>query len=186
MATLLAASAHAEIPQGFSVFGTAAFVGSSVEGTADNSAFNGFGTDDTSFDVGAEYSFGSEGNFALGAKYLSGFDFFSSTEGGATTTVEDDGGYAVYLSPRLAIGDSTLFTVTLGMFESDGVLANDDGSATTELEGNYYGFGIRHYINGNNFVEVGMERFDYDSVTIDTLTLNGSATKALLSYGITF
>jgi hypothetical protein len=178
--------AFAEIPTGFSVYGSAAFVGSSTKWVEGTDSLDGLGTDDTTFDFGAEYSFGTENNFAVGAKYLSGFDFTNFVSDGSTVNVKDDGGYALYMSPRLAIGDSTLLVGTLGMFKSDGILTVDGSSVKGDLEGNYYGFGVRHYLGGNNFIEVGMERFNYDSLTLDTVEVEGSATKGLFTYGVTF
>ena len=177
--------AYAEIPQGFSVYGSAAFVGSSTKFTSGSDSFDGFGTDDTSFDLGAEYSFGTENSFAIGAKYLTGFEV-ANWNSDSTVKIEDGGGYAFYVSPRVKIGDSTLLTGTIGMFQTDGKITTDGTAAKGDLEGNYYGFGVRHYLDGNNFIEVGMERFNYDALRISSVDLEGSATKALITYGVTF
>ena len=182
---LLSTAAFAEIPQGLSVFGSAGFVDASttLEGSGDS--FSGLGTDDTTFDFGAEYSFGSTNSFAVGAKYLSGYDVFSF-ESDSDLKLEDDGGYALYLSPRIAIGDSTLLTGTLGMMATDGKVSSPTTTVERDLEGTYFGFGIRHYLNDQTFLEVGVERLDYDSITVDDTTFDGSATKGLITYGITF
>ena len=75
---------------------------------------------------------------------------------------------------------------TLGLTETDGVLTIDDESTTDELDGTYYGFGIRTYFDGGTYLQVSAERVDYDEYVGSSITLDGEATKGMLTFGVTF
>ena len=179
-------NAATQIPEGLAVYGSLALVGSSVDWVDASNEFNGFGTDDTTFEAGAEYSIGTETPFAFGAKYLQGFDFTTFDNDGTSISAKDDGGYAVYISPRMKISDSTLLLGTLGMFKTTGKLTTNNVTEEEDLDGSYYGFGVRHYLNGKSFVEVAVERYKYDKITVSDVDLTGSATKGLITYGMAF
>ena len=180
-------NATTQIPEGFAIYGSAAMVGSSIGWRQGADNFEGFGTDDTAFDLGVEYSIGTETPVAFGAKYLGGFDFSNFVSDGSTVKLEDEGGYAAYVSPRMKIGNSTLLFGTLGMFKTDGKITVANVAAEDDLEGSYYGFGVRQYLDNKSFVEVGVERFTYDSILLRSgVTLTGAATKGLITYGLAF
>ena len=179
-------NAATQIPEGLAVYGSLALVGSSTGWVDGGDDLDGLGTDDTTFEAGAEYSIGTETPFAFGAKYLQGFDFANFVSDGTTVNVKDDGGYAVYISPRMKIGDSTLLLGTLGMFKTTGKLTVNNVSGEDDLDGSYYGFGVRHYLDGKSFVEVAVERYNYKKITISSIDITGSATKGLITYGMAF
>lgn len=179
-------NAATQIPEGLAVYGSLALVGSSTRWVDGNDDIDGLGTDDTTFEAGAEYSIGTETPFAFGAKYLRGFDFSNFVSNGTTVNAKDDGGYAFYISPRMKIGDSTLLLGTLGMFKTTGKLTVNNASAEEDLDGSYYGVGVRHYLDGKSFVEVAVERYNYDKITISDIGFTGSATKGLITYGMAF
>ena len=188
IAFLLPTVAHAEVPQGLTIFGSAGYVGASLDLTTTdtNESFTGLGKNDTATEFGVEYSFGGETSLAIGAKYLSGYDFFSFDTDEGQLDISDDGGYALYISPRVEIGESSLIFATLGQIEADGEGSTGNETLTVDLEGNYYGFGIRTYFEEGTFLQVSAERVNYDSLTEGNLAMDAEATKGLITFGVTF
>lgn len=153
-----------------------------------------FGESTTLLGGDIAYTFPVDNNLfvALGATYD-----FGKTKGGKVTDPEDnltlslDEHYSFYIQPGYTINNNTAIFAKLSHNQAEGKLAvtttgNYGGSATKDISGWGYGFGIKSLLNNNFFIQAEVSLVEYDSVTVGTTKVEAEVVSGIISVGYKF
>ena len=153
-----------------------------------------FGENTTIGGADIAYTFPVDNNFfvALGATYD-----FGKTKGGKVSDPEDnltlslDEHYSFYIQPGYTINNNTAIFAKLSHNQAEGKIAvtttgNYGGSATKDISGWGYGFGIKSLLNNNFFIQAEVSLVEYDSETVGTTKVEAEVVSGIISVGYKF
>jgi len=181
------AFAQADKFSGFSVGLNTGFAASTVKtvDTGDSSTF-ALGATNTPFDINFAYTMSLASNTTVGfgltydlssPKVINVSDQSSS---GLTTDGKLNNHYSIYIEPGYAFNDSSLGYFKLGYHSGKMALEGVSKSIT----GTGYGFGMRHLIDKNLYLNLGVESITYNSATYSDLSATAQLTQTLATVGI--
>jgi opacity protein-like surface antigen len=146
------------------------------------------GATNTPIDITASYTMSLSSNATIGfgvaydlytPKFLKSSDFGGDN---ATEDVKLNNHYSVFIEPGVALSETTL-----GYFK----LAYHAGTAkTTDLSKNVngtgYGFGARHFVNNNMYLNIEIQQVNYSKITVSSTDLSGTQNLATVGIGYKF
>jgi hypothetical protein len=181
------AFAQADKFSGFSVglnsgFATNTFTVDS--GTAKSTA----GATNTPIDITASYtmSLSSSATIGFGVAYdLYTPKFIKSGDFGGTNATEDvklSNHYSVFIEPGVALSETTLGYFKLAYHNGTAKATNVNKSAN----GTGYGFGARHFIDNNLYLNIEIQQVNYSKITVSSTNLTGTQNLATVGIGYKF
>ena len=182
------AFAQADKFSGFSIgFNTGFESSRSVSTSTTDSTTIGVGATNTPFDINFAYvmPLSSNTTIGLGATYdLSSPSIFKDSEFTANDDITTDGKlndhYSIYIEPGYTFNDTTLGYFKLGYHSGKIKIETVSNSVT----GTGYGFGMRHLIDKNIYLNVGVEKITYKSTTFSDFGSAIQLTQTLATVGI--
>lgn len=146
------------------------------------------GATNTPIEIIASYtmSLSSDATIGLGFAYdLYTPKFVNSSEFGgenATADVKLSNHYSVFIEPGIALSETTLGYLKLAYHS--GTAKGSNLSKTVNGAG--YGFGVKHLINSNLYLNIEIQQVNYSKITVSSTNITGTQNLATVGIGYKF
>jgi outer membrane immunogenic protein len=144
------------------------------------------GESSTNGSIQGAYSFAlsETGLFSVGATYALG-DLKAGSISESSITLKAKNFYTIYAEPAIVNGN-TAFYGKLAYIATKGVLTASGATANSNFSGIGYGVGIRTLMDKNMYVQVEFMNSNFDSKTINTVTVEPDGTIGTIGIGYKF